>query len=354
MTSLIADRIRLDGRQEHNCRNGASQVPVTADLATLMRIIAIVSLAMFLHAITVTHANAADAEESIVILTDEDDLSAALLAARTMALRMEVITNAPVEFIMVDALEGDLLEKYLELPADGRTILMLSSRHILELARTGEVEQLKDVRPLARAISIPQIIVMRCGHFMNVEQIVNRGDGREIRFGIIADSELENIAARSFWRHVGESVPLVSEFRNHQEVIIELLEGEIDLAIMNYTIALDYYRKGRLCPLILLSEELLAELPEVETTWQHGIMLSMQKVWGYLIHASVDDEVVAELEKVLLESMNNVTYSDLLKYAGLNSWSVANSEDWGQQILATVDTMLSGLELLPQHYSNDE
>jgi len=343
MTSLIADRTRLAGRQEHNCQNGASHGPVTADLATLLRIIAIVLVAMLVHAFTVTHANAADAEESIVILTDEGDLSAALLAARTMALRMEVITNAPVEFIMEDALEGDLLEKYLELPADGRTILMLSSRHILELARTGEVEQLKDVRPLARAISIPQIIVMRCGHFMNAGQVINRADGREIRFGIIADSELEIVAARSFWRQVDGSEPLVSEFRYHQEVIEGLLEGAIDLAIMNYTIALEHYRKGRVCPLILLSEERLAELPEVETAWQHGIMLNMQKVWGYLIHASVDDEVVAELEKVLLESMNNVTYSDLLEYAGLNSWSIANSEDWGQQIIATVDTMLSGL-----------
>ena len=87
-------------------------------------------------------------------------------------------------------------------------------------------------------------------------------------------------------------------------------------------------------------------LPDVKTAKELGIDVSFSTVRGFVVHKDTPDDIAAKIEESLLKSMNHTVYQGFLTSVGLDSTSVAGSQEWGDQLSTMVVDMESALKEL--------
>jgi putative tricarboxylic transport membrane protein len=87
-------------------------------------------------------------------------------------------------------------------------------------------------------------------------------------------------------------------------------------------------------------------LPDVSTAQEMGIPVSFSTVRGFVVHKDTPDAVAEKIETALMKSMNHSVYQGFLTSVGLDSSSVAGSEEWGNQLSVMVNDMQAALKEL--------
>ncbi|WP_171236880.1 tripartite tricarboxylate transporter substrate binding protein [Ruegeria sp. HKCCA6837] len=238
------------------------------------------------------------------------------------------------------------MDHYLEVPADGYTILTFTIGHAATLAKGKTKMTLNDIRPIARGTDDPQILMVRCGAYDNAEAFVAAQKEAPISYGTTHLGNIDDVSAFMFTKKGGMQTPKIVPFDGGGELATQLVAGAVDAAVLNLAEAGSQIDAGDVCPIVVLADERMSGLPDVATAKELGIDVSFSTVRGFVVHKDTPDDVAAKIEDALMNSMNHGVYQGFLDSVGLDSTSVVGSEAWGNQITTMVTDMEAALKEL--------
>jgi tripartite-type tricarboxylate transporter receptor subunit TctC len=241
---------------------------------------------------------------------------------------------------------GVAMDHYLNVPADGHTILTFTIGHAATVAKGKTRLTLADIRPIARGTDDPQILMVKCGVYASAEAFVAAQKEAPISYGTTHLGNIDDVSAFMFTKKGGMQTPKIVPFDGGGELAVQLVAGAVDAAVLNLAEAGSQIDAGEVCPIVVLADERMAGLPGVSTAKEMGIDVSFSTVRGFVVHKDTPDDVAAKIEEALMNSMNHSVYQGFLDSVGLDGTSVAGSEVWGEQITTMVTDMESALKEL--------
>lgn len=241
---------------------------------------------------------------------------------------------------------GVAMDHYLNVPADGHTILTFTIGHAATVAKGKTKLTLADIRPIARGTDDPQILMVKCGSYDSAEAFVSAQKEAPISYGTTHLGNIDDVSAFMFTKKGGMQTPKIVPFDGGGELAVQLVAGAVDAAVLNLAEAGSQIDAGEVCPIVVLADERMAGLPDVSTAKEMGIDVSFSTVRGFVVHKDTPDDVAAKIEEALMNSMNHTVYQGFLDSVGLDGTSVAGSDVWGDQITTMVTDMESALKEL--------
>ena len=238
------------------------------------------------------------------------------------------------------------MDYYLDIPADGHSILTFTIGHAAEIAKGRTKMTLDDIRPIARGTDDPQILMVRCGEYDSAKAFVEAQKETPLSYGTTHLGNIDDVSAFMFTLKGGMATPKIVPFEGGGELATQLVAGAVDVAVLNLAEAGSQIDAGEVCPIVVLADERMAALPEVSTAKEMDIPVSFSTVRGFVVHKNTPDEVAAKIEEALLKAMNHNVYQGFLSSVGLDAGSVAGAEVWGTQITTMVTDMEAALKEL--------
>ncbi len=238
------------------------------------------------------------------------------------------------------------MDYYMDLPADGYTILTFTIGHAAELAKGKTKMTLDDIRPIARGTDDPQILMVRCGAYESAADFVAKQKEAPITYGTTHVGNIDDVSAFMFTVKGGMKTPKILPFDGGGELATQLVAGAVDAAVLNLAEAGSQIEAGDICPIVVLADERMSALPDVSTAKEMDIPVSFSTVRGFVVHKDTPEDVAAKIEEALMKSMGHTVYQGFLTSVGLDSTSVAGADVWGAQIETMVTDMQSALKEL--------
>ena len=120
-------------------------------------------------------------------------------------------------------------------------------------------------------------------------------------------------------------------FEKNGEIIINLVNGNVDVALLNYDEFEAQANAGEVVALAILTPERSSAAPDVPTGHEVGIDLDISMVRGIGVLKGTPESVIEKIEAALLESMNSKAYLEYLAGSGQDASSIAGREEWSAQ-----------------------
>lgn len=217
-------------------------------------------------------------------------------------------------------------------PADGYTVMAITPTHLFTMLRGKSPLGIEDIQGVARGTDDPIIIMVRGdSDYGSLADLITAGKSGIVKWGGTQIGGVDHIAAMSFAHKAGMKVSYVP-FDSGAEFAAALSRGDIDAAGLNISETQDQMASGEFRPLAVMAEHRMSALPEVPTLAENGMDVAFSTVRGYVVLKDTPPERVALLEKAMLQGMESERYREYLSGIGLDSTSVAGSEDWDAQI----------------------
>ena len=299
-------------------------------------------------ALTVGAAGAQDyPSKTIEVVTHAGNGGGTDVTTRMMMLRAR--RELGTDMVVVNKRGGGgtaAMDYYLDLEADGHTILTFTIGHAAELAKGKTKMTLDDIRPIARGTDDPQILMVKCGAYADAADFVAKQKAAAITYGTTHVGNIDDVSAFMFTVKGGMMTPKILPFDGGGELATQLVAGAVDAAVLNLAEAGSQIEAGDICPIVVLAPERMSALPDVSTAEEMGIPVSFSTVRGFVVHKDTPDDVAMKIEEALMKSMGHTVYQGFLTSVGLDSSSVAGSDVWGPQIVTTVNEMEAALKEL--------
>jgi tripartite-type tricarboxylate transporter receptor subunit TctC len=240
------------------------------------------------------------------------------------------------EFTVVNRTAGSgaqALQYLASRPADGHSLILVTQTHLLTMLRNRSLPQLADLIPVARATEDPQMVmVRRDSPLRGPDELLSAGRARSLRFGGTHVGGVDHISIFAFGRAAGLQAPTLVPFRGGGDIVVNLVGGNIDAALLNPAEAESQLRAGEVRPLMVLSENRLPSHPNVPTGKELGINSLASTVRGFCVLRGTPEERVARLEQGLIRAMSGPIYRGYLENTGQSPDSVVGREPWGRQL----------------------
>jgi len=251
------------------------------------------------------------------------------------------------EFVVVNRVGGSgaaALQYAMEKPRDGHVILLITQTHLLTILRSKGKFDYADLVPLARATDDPQILAVGKGSpFKTAQDLLGAGKGRAHKYGTSLVGGVDHIAVASIARTAGMQAPTIVPFRGGGDVVINLVGGNIDCALVNYAEAESQFKAGDIRALAIFAEKRLAALPGVPTGKEIGVPGSHSTVRGFITLRGVPDDRLKALESGLVKAMQGQLFQTYLETSGQSMDSVVGAGPWKAQL---DDFMVEGKKTL--------
>lgn len=256
------------------------------------------------------------------------------ITARMMMVQAPAVFRQ--EFTVVNRTAGSgaqALQYLASKPADGHTIILVTQTHLLTQLRNPSLPQFADLIPVARATADPQLVlVRRDSPFRTPADLINAGKERSLRFGGTHVGGVDHVTIFAFGRAAGLQRPTLVPFRGGGEIVINLVGGNIDTAVVNPGEAEAQLRAGELRPLISLAEGRLPAFAETPTAKELGIDTTGYTLRGFCVFKGTPEDRVARLESGLIEAMSGPIFKTYLENTGQATDSVTGRQAWGAQL----------------------
>jgi putative tricarboxylic transport membrane protein len=219
-------------------------------------------------------------------------------------------------------------------PKDGHTIMLITQTHLLTIlqGRGGGVKA-DEIIGLARATDDPQVVMVSSkSPFKTAKDFLEAAKSKSLKFGTTQIGGVDHLAVFGFAKQAGLQQPTVVPFRGGGDIVINLVGGNLDAAMLNYAEAESQIKAGEVRPLLVLANERSESLPDVPTAKEIGIPAVFSTVRGFAVLKGTPEDRIKTLEAGLVKAMNGKIYQDYLKSSGQSPKSVVGREEWQAQI----------------------
>jgi tripartite-type tricarboxylate transporter receptor subunit TctC len=219
-------------------------------------------------------------------------------------------------------------------PKDGHTILLITQTHLLT-ALQGRASGVKveDIVAVARATDDPQILMVgKNSPYKTAKEFLDASKQKAMKYGTTQIASVDHIAVLGFAKQAGLQQPVVVPFRGGGDIVINLVGGNIDAALLNFAEAESQIKAGEVRVLLSLSEERNPAVPNVPTGKEAGVPAYYSTVRGFAVLKGTPEDRIKALESGLIKAMNGKFYQDYLKSTGQAAKSVVGRAEWQKQI----------------------
>jgi putative tricarboxylic transport membrane protein len=241
------------------------------------------------------------------------------------------------EFVVVNRTGGSggaAIDYLLERPKDGHTIALITQTHLLTILRSKGRYKYEDLVALARATEDPQILMVGKGSpFKSAQDFVAAGKGKALKWGTTHVGSVDHIGSVAVARAAKHQPPVIVPFRGGGDIVINLVGGNIDCALVNYAEAESQLKSGDIRPLVIFAENRLKALANVPTGKEIGVDAGSQStVRGFVTARGVPADRVKALEEGLLKAMQGQMFQTYLESSGQALDSVTGAGPWKAQL----------------------
>ncbi|MQA64878.1 MAG: tripartite tricarboxylate transporter substrate binding protein [Alphaproteobacteria bacterium] len=243
-------------------------------------------------------------------------------------------TGASLNVVYKRGGSGKVAHEYLmSRPADGHTLLALTQTHFYLIAMGKSPMKPTDLVGVARAMDDPTFIVVgKNSKYKTIEEVIAASKDKPLNWGVSQIGGTEHVGLARFAKAAGIKFKVVP-FGSGGKMMQALLSNAIDATLPNVSESGGQIEDGTVRPLLLLADKRLAGYKNVPTSHEKGWPLTITTTRGYAVRAGTPPEIVAKLEKALLNSMKHEVFAGYLRSSGLDpKTSPAGSKVWTKQI----------------------
>ncbi|WP_417729576.1 Bug family tripartite tricarboxylate transporter substrate binding protein [Roseovarius sp.] len=222
--------------------------------------------------------------------------------------------------------------------ADGQTLFIVNAGTALTMMRgKGDLSR-EDIIPLVRGTIEAEYVVVQADRFADAAEFVEYAKSNPIKQAGTKVGGNAHVSALLMRNAIGMSKQTYVPFEKSGEIVINIINGNVDVALLNYDEFIS--QAGKVEAIAVLMPERTSNAPDVPTGHEVGIPVDVPNVRGIGVRAGTPDAVVEKLEAALLESMNSDTFLDYLKGSGQGTSSVIGRDAFGKQF----DQMYKGYQ----------
>jgi tripartite-type tricarboxylate transporter receptor subunit TctC len=230
--------------------------------------------------------------------------------SRLLAERLQPVLGQPLVVENKPGAAGNIARDFVaKAPADGYTILMSESAHVMSAAVGAKLpyDPIKDFEPISLAATIPFGLTVNSSmpvHTLNEFLEYAKKSPKPLTYGTAGIGAPHHFAVELLRSMTGINVVHVP-YKGSAGIIPALLSGEIDFTIAAENSLLPHYKSGKLRPIAIAASTRTAILPEVPTIAEAGPLPGYAvNVWlGVMAPAGtprpIVDRLNAEVNKVV-------------------------------------------------------
>lgn len=221
-------------------------------------------------------------------------------------------------------------------PADGVSLVYVSSGHVTLSAINPRFDLLKELRPLIRLSASPFVVVVSAQApyrtMSDLVAAVQAQPGR-VTYGSAGQGSPAHMAVEFLQEATGNFQGLHIPFKGAVESINAILGGQIDFTIGVLGAALPQINAGKLRALAVTTPQRLSLLPQVPTVAEATRISYQFMAWGgFMMHSATPDAVVARLEQAFRRAAQSRAFANLLQASGGELWLSESAAAFGEQL----------------------
>ena len=208
---------------------------------------------------------------------------------------------------------------------DGYTILLATASIAVSPALYSNpgYDPLKDLAPVARLTSIPNILIVHLSvPAKTLRQFINLARARpgKLNFGS-GGAGTTNHLANELLKHL-EKINIVHvPYKGVTQAMTAMMGGEVDEVVMPVTTAIPQVRAGKVRALAVLSDQRITALPEVPTAKEAGLAGFTMPVWyGMFAPAATPRDIVSRLNRELVRALEAPDIRERLLALDVEPW----------------------------------
>ena len=218
-------------------------------------------------------------------------------------------------------------------PRDGYTILLVTQSHLLTILGGKSAVKYDELVALARATADPQILMVgKASPIKNGKELVDAGKAKKMKVGVTHIGSIDHITLVGFARKAGLQAPTAVPFRGGGDIVVNVVSGNLDYGMLNYSEAESQIKAGDVRPVMVLSSQRLKILPDVPTAKELGVDADYSTVRGFVTLKGTPEDRLKVLEDNLVKSMKGQMYSTYIETSGQAPDSVVGRSAWQAQL----------------------
>jgi len=230
--------------------------------------------------------------------------------SRLLAERLQPVLGQPLVVENKPGAAGNIARDFVaKAPADGYTILMSESAHVMSAAVVAKLpyDPIKDFEPISLAATIPFGLTVNSSmpvHTLNEFIEYSKKSPKPLTYGTAGVGAPHHLAVELLRSMTGINVVHVP-YKGSAGIIPALLSGEIDFTIAAVNSLLPHFKSGKLRPIAMAGSSRTSALPEIPTIAEAGPLPGYAvNVWlGVMAPAGtprpIVDRLNAEINKVV-------------------------------------------------------
>jgi tripartite-type tricarboxylate transporter receptor subunit TctC len=232
--------------------------------------------------------------------------------SRLLAERLQPVLGQPFVVENKPGAAGNIARDFVaKAPADGYTILMSESAHVMSAAVVAKLpyDPIKDFEPISLAATIPFGLTVNSSmpvHSLKEFIEYTKASPRALTYGTAGIGAPHHFAVELLRSMTGIQVVHVP-YKGSAGIIPALLSGEIDFTIAAVNSLLPHFKSGRLRPIAMAGSSRTAILPEVPTIAEAGALPGYAvDVWlGVMAPAGTPRNIVDRLNAEINRSVHD-------------------------------------------------
>lgn len=229
-------------------------------------------------------------------------------------------------------------------PADGHTVMVLTSSQISIIARGRSPLTIDDIAGVGRGTVDPiYLMVSSNSPYKTAQDLIEAGKAKSLSVGLVSIGGGDHITTFLLARAAGmmpmQAVPIASG----GEVAINIVSGNLDSGMIGVSEAETQIRAGAVRPLLNFGETRTPELPDVPTARELGMDLVRPTLRGFAVLKATPAPVLATLREGFMTAMKSEPFQSYLKNTGQPLDSVASGEVFEASIRREYDEAKTAL-----------
>ena len=224
---------------------------------------------------------------------------------------------------------------------DGHTLVALSPGMYLTASQGNTPVGADELIPLVRGTEDPQfLIAKKDGPIPDAQTLLEEGRERPVKMGGTHIGGTDWVAGMAFAEAAEFETPLYVPFGGGADIVTNVIGGNIEVGILNYSEAEAQIESGDVVPLVVMSDRRFAKSPDTPTSVELDVPATMATLRGVGALKGVPEDRLEKLEQAFLKGMECPQYQEYLANNGLGKDSIAGADVFGQQVREYADMFM--------------